>query len=166
MFESLRAMGATALLVPAAFTLPTGLAHWHVLLRARAIENQCYVIAAAQCGKHNVNVDEAKLLQGNSSNQRQQQQQQQQQNQSSSSGGGGGAPKQAAAKEPDVVPRETFGHGLVVDGWGTVVAECPEGVSLAFAEVGPLDKLATLRRSMPIQAHKRPDLYKIPNSSL
>lgn len=46
-------MGAQILLVPSAFTVPTGSAHWHALLRARAIENQCYVLAAAQYGKHN-----------------------------------------------------------------------------------------------------------------
>lgn len=45
--------GARVLIVPAAFTAPTGEAHWHVLLRSRAIENQCFVIAAAQDGRHN-----------------------------------------------------------------------------------------------------------------
>jgi deaminated glutathione amidase len=45
--------GARVLVVPAAFTAPTGAAHWHVLLRSRAIENQCYVMAAAQYGRHN-----------------------------------------------------------------------------------------------------------------
>ncbi|MCI13744.1 nitrilase-like protein, partial [Trifolium medium] len=45
--------GAQILLVPAAFTKVTGEAHWEILLRARAIENQCYVIAAAQAGTHN-----------------------------------------------------------------------------------------------------------------
>lgn len=40
--------------MPSAFTVPTGRAHWHTLLRARAIENQCYVLAAAQMGRHNV----------------------------------------------------------------------------------------------------------------
>lgn len=45
--------GAEVLLVPSAFTVPTGEAHWHTLLKARAIENQCYLIAAAQCGRHN-----------------------------------------------------------------------------------------------------------------
>lgn len=44
---------ADVILVPAAFTVPTGQAHWEILLRARAIENQCYVIAAAQAGQHN-----------------------------------------------------------------------------------------------------------------
>lgn len=45
--------GAEVVLVPAAFTQPTGQAHWEVLLRARAIENQCYIVAAAQAGQHN-----------------------------------------------------------------------------------------------------------------
>mmetsp|Transcript_5797 Transcript_5797/g.8414 ORF Transcript_5797/g.8414 Transcript_5797/m.8414 type:complete len:375 (-) Transcript_5797:548-1672(-) len=45
--------GADVLLAPSAFTVPTGKSHWHILLRARAIENQCYVLAAAQYGKHN-----------------------------------------------------------------------------------------------------------------
>lgn len=45
--------GAEVILIPSAFTVPTGLAHWHALLRARAIESQCYVIAAAQVGQHN-----------------------------------------------------------------------------------------------------------------
>lgn len=48
-----RMNGANILTYPAAFTVPTGKAHWHTLLRARAIENQCYVIAAAQWGYHN-----------------------------------------------------------------------------------------------------------------
>mmetsp|Transcript_12994 Transcript_12994/g.18399 ORF Transcript_12994/g.18399 Transcript_12994/m.18399 type:complete len:242 (+) Transcript_12994:3-728(+) len=51
--QLVREGGAQVLLVPSAFTVPTGKAHWHTLLRARAIENQCYVIAAAQYGKHN-----------------------------------------------------------------------------------------------------------------
>lgn len=45
--------GAQILLVPSAFTVPTGKAHWHALLKARSIESQCYVIAAAQVGRHN-----------------------------------------------------------------------------------------------------------------
>lgn len=45
--------GAQIMLVPSAFTVPTGKAHWHTLLRARAIESQCYVLAAAQYGRHN-----------------------------------------------------------------------------------------------------------------
>jgi predicted amidohydrolase len=53
LFGVLRNQGAEILLIPSAFTVETGTAHWHALLRARAIENQCYVIAAAQVGKHN-----------------------------------------------------------------------------------------------------------------
>ena len=49
----LRRQGAQVLVYPSAFTVPTGKAHWEMLLRARAIENQAYVIAAAQCGRHN-----------------------------------------------------------------------------------------------------------------
>lgn len=50
---SLAQMGAEILTYPSAFTVATGLAHWESLLRARAIETQCYVIAAAQTGAHN-----------------------------------------------------------------------------------------------------------------
>ncbi|MBU6252374.1 MAG: carbon-nitrogen hydrolase family protein [Alphaproteobacteria bacterium] len=52
LYQALSAAGAEILAVPAAFTVPTGEAHWHVLLRARAIENACWVVAAAQCGTH------------------------------------------------------------------------------------------------------------------
>ena len=52
LYRALSDAGATILSVPAAFTVPTGRAHWHVLLRARAIESACFVVAAAQCGAH------------------------------------------------------------------------------------------------------------------
>jgi predicted amidohydrolase len=52
LYRSLTGAGATILSVPAAFTVPTGQAHWHILLRARAIEAGVFVVAAAQCGKH------------------------------------------------------------------------------------------------------------------
>ena len=53
LFRSYSAHGANLLSISSAFTVPTGKAHWHTLLRARAIENQCYVVASAQWGKHN-----------------------------------------------------------------------------------------------------------------
>lgn len=53
MYVDLVNQGAQILLAPSAFTVPTGKAHWHALLRARAIESQCYMIAAAQVGQHN-----------------------------------------------------------------------------------------------------------------
>lgn len=52
LYAALSAAGAAVLAIPAAFTVPTGQAHWHVLMRARAIENACFVVAAAQTGQH------------------------------------------------------------------------------------------------------------------
>jgi predicted amidohydrolase len=52
-YAELVKLGAQIMLVPSAFTVPTGSAHWHILLRARAIESQCHVLAAAQVGRHN-----------------------------------------------------------------------------------------------------------------
>jgi deaminated glutathione amidase len=52
LYAALSAAGATVLAIPAAFTVPTGKAHWHILMRARAIENACFVVAAAQTGQH------------------------------------------------------------------------------------------------------------------
>ena len=52
LYAAMSMAGATLLAIPAAFTVPTGLAHWHVLMRARAIENACFVVAAAQTGRH------------------------------------------------------------------------------------------------------------------
>jgi predicted amidohydrolase len=95
--------GANVLLVPAAFTAHTGAAHWHLLLRARAVEDQCYVVAAAQWGQHNEK-------------------------------------------------RKSFGHSLVVDPWGTVVAERPEGDGVVLHTLDP-ELLARTRRNMPCGQH-------------
>ena len=96
--------GAELIVVPAAFTAHTGAAHWHTLLRARAIENQCYVIAAGQTGYHNP-------------------------------------------------ARESYGHSLVIDPWGTVVAELESGVGLATAEID-LDVVDRTRLEMPCLEHQ------------
>ncbi len=80
MARYLSSRGADVLTYPSAFTVATGLAHWESLLRARAIETQCYVVAAAQTGKHNEK-------------------------------------------------RASYGHSVIIDPWGTVVAQCPEGSS-------------------------------------
>ncbi len=95
--------GADVLLVPAAFTAHTGAAHWHLLLRARAVEDQSYVVAAAQWGQHNEK-------------------------------------------------RRSFGHSLVVDPWGTVVAERAEGDGIVIHTLDP-ELLARTRRNMPCGAH-------------
>lgn len=66
LFARLRLAGAQLLVLPAAFTQPTGLAHWHVLLRARAIETQCWVAAAATCGVHQDAAGQARTTYGHS----------------------------------------------------------------------------------------------------
>ncbi|KAM6395273.1 deaminated glutathione amidase [Rhynochetos jubatus] len=106
---ALRRAGAEILTYPSAFTVPTGSAHWEVLLRARAIECQCYVAAAAQSGRNHEG-------------------------------------------------RTSYGHSMVVDPWGTVVAQCREGPGLCYAEIH-LDDLRRVRREIPVFRHRRPDLY-------
>src|SRR5262249_17492233 len=82
LYRRLASLGATILTVPSAFTLTTGKDHWEVLLRARAIENQCYVLAPAQVGRHSQK-------------------------------------------------RVTYGHSMVVDPWGVVIAQALDGEGLA-----------------------------------
>jgi deaminated glutathione amidase len=105
LYRALSQQGAEVLLVPAAFTLHTGKDHWHVLLRARAIEAQAFVLAAAQQGAH--------------------------------PGG-----------------RHTYGHSLIVDPWGTVIAEASDGVGLVTATL-ERSRLEAVRRSLPALAHRR-----------
>jgi nitrilase len=91
--------------VPAAFTYTTGRAHWELLLRARAVENQCYVLAAAQGGVHENG-------------------------------------------------RRTWGHSLIVDPWGEVLAVRPEGEGVVVADVDVV-RLAAVRRQLPALVHRR-----------
>ncbi|XP_028565307.2 deaminated glutathione amidase isoform X2 [Podarcis muralis] len=101
--------GAEILTYPSAFTVTTGSAHWEVLLRARAVETQCYVVAAAQTGKHHAS-------------------------------------------------RSSYGHAMVVDPWGSVVAQCQEGPGVCYAEID-LGYLHRIRQEMPVFSHRRADLY-------
>ena len=104
--ELYRAMGHCDLIVvPAAFTYTTGRAHWEILLRARAIENQCYVLAAAQGGKH-----------------------------------------------PN--GRRTWGHSMLIDPWGEVRAQLPEGEGVVLGELDPVH-LAEVRTSLPALGHRK-----------
>jgi deaminated glutathione amidase len=105
LYRALAEAGASFLAIPSAFTRQTGEAHWHVLMRARAIENTCYVLAAAQGGKHENG-------------------------------------------------RETFGHSLVVDPWGRVVAEGGTEPGVVLAEIVPAD-IATARARIPSLQHGR-----------
>ncbi len=105
LYRKLVDQGCELLAVPAAFTLMTGKDHWEVLLRARAIENQCYVMAPAQFGQHSES-------------------------------------------------RRTFGHAMIVDPWGLVIARASEGEGVAVA---PVDRelLERVRRNLPCLAHRR-----------
>ena len=106
LYRALAKDGADFLAVPAAFTKVTGTAHWHVLLRARAIETGCFVIAPAQCGTH-------------------------------------------------AEGRQTYGHSLVVDPWGEVLADGGEDVGFVTAQIDP-DKVDEARRKLPSLSHDRP----------
>jgi predicted amidohydrolase len=105
LYRAIAQRGARLVSVPAAFTMETGKDHWHVLLRARAIENQLYVFAPAQLGHH------------------------------------GGQ-------------RRSYGHALVADPWGVVIAECGnhEGYALAAIDFDYQDQV---RRDLPSLSHRR-----------
>src|SRR5664279_174972 len=105
LYRALAEAGATLLAIPSAFTQQTGEAHWHVLMRARAVENGCFVFAAAQAGKHE-------------------------------SG------------------RETFGHSLIVDPWGRVLAEGGSEPGVVMAEID-LAEVAKARARIPSLQHGR-----------
>ncbi len=105
LFRAMSERGAEVIALPAAFTRATGEAHWHVLLRARAVENLCYVLASAQYGGH--------------------------------PGG-----------------RETYGHSMIVEPWGQVVAERDEGEAALCHDVA-LSGLERLRAGFPALNHRR-----------
>ncbi|GII25568.1 hydrolase [Planosporangium mesophilum] len=105
LYRRLATSGANVLVVPAAFMAHTGRDHWEVLLRARAIENQCYVVAAGQIGDH----------------------------------------------DPG---RTCYGRSMIVDPWGTVLAQAPDVVGVTVADLD-LDRLATVRAELPSLANRR-----------
>lgn len=105
LYRALAQAGAQFLAVPAAFTVPTGRAHWEVLLRARAIENGCYVFAPAQTGAH--------------------------------AGG-----------------RETYGHALIIDPWGEVIADAGDAPGIIIADIDTA-KVNEVRAKVPSLTHTR-----------
>lgn len=118
---ALRHRGAQILTYPSAFTVPTGIAHWETLLRARAIETQSYVIAAAQCGRHSTS---------------------------------------------PYAPRRSYGHSMIVDPWGKVVAKLggegeEENPNLDIGEIAVADidlaLVDKVRAEMPLL--RRTDVY-------
>ena len=104
-YRALAENGASFLSIPSAFTRQTGEAHWHVLIRARAIENGCFVFAAAQGGKHENG-------------------------------------------------RETFGHSLIVDPWGGILAEGGTEPGVMLAKIDPAE-VAAARARIPSLQHGR-----------
>jgi predicted amidohydrolase len=106
LYRALAQSGAEMLTIPAAFTATTGKAHWHVLVRARAIETGCFVFAPGQCGKRPWG-------------------------------------------------RRTYGHSLIVDPWGEILADGGEEPGLIVAEIN-LDKVAEARQMIPALTHDRP----------
>jgi deaminated glutathione amidase len=105
LYRALAEAGASFIAIPAAFTQQTGEAHWHILTRARAIENGCFIFAAAQGGRHEHG-------------------------------------------------RETFGHTIVVDPWGRVIAEGGSEPGVIMADIDP-SLVATVRARIPSLQHGR-----------
>jgi deaminated glutathione amidase len=105
LYRALAEAGATMLTIPSAFTKQTGEAHWHVLIRTRAIENGSFVFAAAQGGKHENG-------------------------------------------------RDTYGHSLIVDPWGRIIAEGGTEPGVVMAEIDPA-QIANARARIPSLQHGR-----------
>jgi deaminated glutathione amidase len=105
LYRALAEAGATMLAIPSAFTKQTGEAHWHTLVRSRAIENGCFVFAAAQGGKHENG-------------------------------------------------RDTYGHSLIVDPWGRIIAEGGTDPGVVMAEIDPAE-IAKARARIPSLQHGR-----------
>lgn len=104
--ELYRAMGAVDChIIPAAFTYTTGMSHWEILLRARAIENQCFVLASAQGGTH-------------------------------------------------LNQRRTWGHSMLIDPWGAILADLPEGEGFISGLLSK-EKLNEVRSQLPALAHRK-----------
>jgi predicted amidohydrolase len=107
LYRQLVERGAQVLTLPSAFTATTGKAHWEVLLRARAIEAQSWLLAPAQWGEHD-----------------------------------------------DDGLKESHGQAMIVDPWGEVVAQVPDGTGIATAEID-LDRVARVRSAIPVGEHRR-----------
>ena len=105
LYRKLRKKNADVLMIPSAFTVPTGKDHWETLLRARAIENQCYVLAPAQTGKHSPT-------------------------------------------------RESYGHSMVIDPWGKIIASAKDGEEIIYATLDDAI-IRGVREKMPCWENRR-----------
>ena len=106
LYRALAQQGAEFIAVPSSFQHQTGKAHWHTLLKARAIENAAYILAPAMCGEHPGN-------------------------------------------------RQTYGHALIVDPWGEVLADGGEEPGIVYADIDPA-RVSKIRAMMPSLGHDRP----------
>ena len=105
LFRALAKAGAQFIAVPSSFQRQTGKSHWHTLLKARAIENECFIFAPAMCGDHPGN-------------------------------------------------RQTYGHTLIIDPWGEILAEGGDAPEIVYADVDPA-RAAKVRAMMPSLEHDR-----------
>jgi deaminated glutathione amidase len=113
LYRILTLRGAKLLVVPAAFTLATGRDHWELLLRARAVENQCYLIGAGDFGEQ--------------------------------PGG-----------------KRTYGRSMIVDPWGTVLSQAPDGDAVVLGELD-MERVDSIRATLPALANRRPQAYDWPS---
>ncbi len=111
LFQLLRQQGMNLLCLPSAFTTVTGAAHWHTLLRARAIETQSFLLAPAQTGTH-------------------------------------------------ANGRQTYGHSLIIDPWGQVLADAGTAPGLISVRID-LNEVASVRSKMPLAAHNQFQSYRL-----
>ena len=109
LYRKLADQGASLILIPAAFTLMTGKDHWEPLIRARAVENVCYVAACGQWGFHPPN-------------------------------------------------NQCWGHSMVVNPWGAVIAQCRDGESMVLAELD-FEYMHSVREKLPALQHRRKDIF-------
>lgn len=130
-------LGANIITYPSAFTTKTGESHWQTLGKARALDTQSYVVMAAQCGEHNVFADD----------------------------------KETSPKKP--IKRVSYGNSIIFSPWGDILAECKkytddllshidsEGdyYELCIADID-LESLASVRENMPLNQHRRHDIFK------
>jgi predicted amidohydrolase len=114
LYQALVDRGAVALTAPSAFTRTTGAAHWEVLLRARAVECQAYMLAPAQHGEH-------------------------------------------------WGSRTSWGHSMIIDPWGRVIAACTDGDGYAIADIDPAE-VQRVRQQLPSLAHRRADWVARPSA--
>jgi deaminated glutathione amidase len=117
LFRIMAVRGAQAFTLPSAFTVPTGRAHWEILIRARAIENQAFVIAAGQVGPHPPH-------------------------------------------------HESYGHSMIVDAWGTVLADAADETEQVIVANLDLRAQADVRAKLPSLANRQPAAYRWPETNL